>query len=126
MQRRAFQIGASAMKARYAARLAAVVFVGAALHSSLSLAVDTTYGEDPVPDAHRVRGSVSMGYGVDPIPLESPLARLRKWRARFGNRPKGAPENQPPFPPMAEREIASGPTSASAPAPRLIRLPPIR
>ncbi|HTM53482.1 MAG TPA: hypothetical protein VL175_05610 [Pirellulales bacterium] len=114
------------MKARYAAPLAALVFLGAVVHGSFALAVDTTYGEDPVPDAHRVRGSVSMGYGVDPVPLESPLSRLRKWRARFGSRPTGAPENQPPCPPMAERKIVAGPTSASAPAPRLVRLPPIR
>jgi hypothetical protein len=126
MQRRAFQIGACAMKARYAARLAALVFLSAVIHGSLALAVDTTYGEDPVPDAHRVRGSVSMGYGVDPIPLESPLTRLRKWRARFGSRPKGGLDNQPPCPPMVEQKIAAGPASTSAPAPRLVRLPPIR
>jgi hypothetical protein len=68
MQQRALEIGAWAMKARYAARLAALVFLGAVGQCSAALAVDTTYGEDPVPDAHRVQGSMCMGYGVDPTP----------------------------------------------------------
>jgi hypothetical protein len=68
---------------------------------------DTTYGEDPVPDARRLPGRMSLGYGVDPIPLESPLARFQKWRYRFSGRSQGVPaSSQPLCQPMAEDKTA--------------------
>jgi hypothetical protein len=47
-------------------------------------AIETSYGEDPVPDAHRFNGSICLGYGVDPIPVRSPLERWTFWRSERG------------------------------------------
>src|SRR3954469_25489324 len=92
---------------REAGLLAIVARLCTLFHAHQTLGANTTYGEDPVPDAHRVSGSMSMGYGVDPIPLESPLARFQTWRSRFSGRSQGARESsQPSCPPIAGNKTA--------------------
>ncbi len=56
------------------------VFAGAVfallVHSAASLsAIETTYGEDPVPDTYRSLSPPYTAYGMDPIPVVSPLER---------------------------------------------------
>jgi hypothetical protein len=47
-------------------------------------AIETIYGEDLRPDAHRFNGSICLGYGGDPIPIRSPIARWTSWRSESG------------------------------------------
>jgi hypothetical protein len=44
-------------------------------------AIETTYGEDPVPDTACFPGYLNLGYGVDPIPAKTLAQRWREWRA---------------------------------------------
>jgi hypothetical protein len=67
-----------------------------------SFAIETTYGEDPVPDAHRFNGSICLGYGVDPIPIRSPLERWTFWRSeRTGAPPGRSPARVHSLPPVS-------------------------
>jgi hypothetical protein len=59
-----------------------VVVVG--LLGNAARAIETTYGEDPVPDTRCYPGYLQTTYGMDPIPAESPAVRWRKWRASRG------------------------------------------
>lgn len=51
------------------------------------VAIETTYGEDPVPNTGRFPGSINLGYGVDPIPAKSLAERWHAWRASRGLEP---------------------------------------
>lgn len=56
-------------------------------HAAHSKDLKTTYGEDPVPDTGCYHGSnnhgyIKLGYGIDPIPAETPTERWEAWRAR--------------------------------------------
>jgi hypothetical protein len=66
--------------------MAAMLALSAATATRL-FAIETTYGEDPVPNAHRFNGSICLGYGVDPIPVRSPLERWTLWQAERGRPP---------------------------------------
>ncbi len=89
-------------------------------------AIDTHYGEDPVPGAHCVKGSICYGYGVDPIPDRSPLQRFQDWRAIRNKRKYGtaAASEQPQS--ASPNAVANQPAGARSPwdgPVRLIRLP---
>lgn len=46
------------------------------VHWAASLsAIETSYGEDPVPDTYRSLSPPFTAYGMDPIPVKSPLER---------------------------------------------------
>jgi hypothetical protein len=47
-------------------------------------AIETTYGEDPVPDTRCYKGFLELGYGIDPIPAKTLSQRWREWRAGRG------------------------------------------
>jgi hypothetical protein len=47
-------------------------------------AIETTYGEDPVPDTRCYKGFLELGYGIDPIPTKTLSQRWREWRAGRG------------------------------------------
>jgi hypothetical protein len=51
-------------------------------------AIETTYGEDPVPDTHRSLRPPYTSYGMDPIPVRSPLERWREFRYYRPARPR--------------------------------------
>jgi hypothetical protein len=44
-------------------------------------AIETGYGEDPVPDTYRSLRPPYSAYGMDPIPVKSPLERWQEFRA---------------------------------------------
>lgn len=50
-------------------------------------AIETTYGEDPVPNSQCYDGFINLGYGIDPIPAKSPYVRWQEWRASRGLTP---------------------------------------
>jgi hypothetical protein len=52
-------------------------------------AIETTYGEDPVPNTACLRGSINPGYGIDPIPAKTLSERWHAWRASRGLPPLG-------------------------------------
>jgi hypothetical protein len=52
-------------------------------------AIETTYGEDPVPNTACLRGSINLGYGIDPIPAKTLSERWHAWRASRGLPPVG-------------------------------------
>jgi hypothetical protein len=58
-------------------------------------AIETTYGEDPVPDTRCYKGFLDLGYGIDPIPAKTLSQRWQEWRAtRYASRwsvPRPAP-----------------------------------
>jgi len=60
-----------------AAALAAFLFV----HASHARDIPTTYGEDPVPETYLSLQPPYTAYGMDPIPVVSPLERWLEWRA---------------------------------------------
>ncbi len=55
--------------------------------SSLASAIETTYGEDQVPNSKCYDGFINLGYGIDPIPAKSPYVRWQEWRAARGLAP---------------------------------------
>jgi hypothetical protein len=53
-------------------------------------AIETGYGEDPVPDTYRSLRPPYTAYGMDPIPVKSPLDRWQEWRAYRDQRARGS------------------------------------
>lgn len=49
--------------------------------ASYASALETTYGEDPVPTTGFFKDYINLGYGVDPIPRKTLLQRWAAWRA---------------------------------------------
>ena len=52
--------------------------------AATAAAIETTYGEDPVPNSKCYDGFINLGYGIDPIPAKSPYVRWQEWRASRG------------------------------------------
>ena len=48
-----------------------VLLLLAALRSATAEPYQTTYGEDPIPDAHLLRRPIVTTYGQDPLPAKS-------------------------------------------------------
>jgi len=71
------------MKRRFAL-LMLLGSAGAAMLSGAALAIETTYGEDPVPSSRCYDGFIDLGYGIDPIPAKSLSVRWREFRASRG------------------------------------------
>jgi hypothetical protein len=78
-----------------------LLLAGLLLCAARAVAIETTYGEDPVPNSHygnppgkeRMRdGFVAYGYGIDPIPAKTLPERLQEWRAS-----RGLPQKTPLF-----------------------------
>jgi hypothetical protein len=85
----------------------ATLAFSAASAATRLLAIETSYGEDPVPDTHRFNGSICLGYGVDPIPVRSPLARWTSWRSERGRTPHDrSPARGPSLPPVSANSPA--------------------
>ena len=82
----------------------------AAHGSGLSAAqdIETSYGEDPVPDAHRFNGSICLGYGVDPIPVRSPLERWTFWRSEIQENQRKHPSARSATSPASTPAAATG------------------
>jgi hypothetical protein len=60
----------------YFSRVFACAVFALLVHFAGSLsAIETTYGEDPVPDTYRSLSPPFTAYGMDPIPVKSPLER---------------------------------------------------
>jgi hypothetical protein len=59
--------------------LTVVTFVS--LGATRGLAIETTYGEDPVPTTHRMWRPFTA-YGMDPVPQKSLAERWQEWRAK--------------------------------------------
>jgi hypothetical protein len=49
--------------------------------SAQLLAIETPYGEDPVPNTRCYKGFLELGYGIDPIPAKTLSQRWQEWRA---------------------------------------------
>ncbi|MEX2113386.1 MAG: hypothetical protein WD845_09385 [Pirellulales bacterium] len=57
-------------------RVLAIALFALLVHwAASSPAIETTYGEDPVPDTYRSLSPPFTAYGMDPIPVKSPLER---------------------------------------------------
>lgn len=52
-----------------------------------AVAIETTYGEDPVPNSQCTDDFIDLGYGIDPIPAKSPSQRWNEWRISRGKPP---------------------------------------
>jgi hypothetical protein len=66
---------------RFISTAIGVTMAAMVLASASSLpAIETTYGQDPVPDTHRSLRPPYMAYGMDPIPVKSPLERWQEFR----------------------------------------------
>jgi hypothetical protein len=50
-------------------------------HAARLPAIETTYGEDPVPNTRCYDGFINLGYGIDPIPAKTLAQRWQAWRA---------------------------------------------
>lgn len=74
------------------AAMAAIVLASA----SPLVAIETTYGEDPVPDTHRSLRPPYTAYGMDPIPVKSPLERWQELRYYRPSRPRAGASANPP------------------------------
>ena len=57
----------------------------------------TTYGEDPVPETYLSLQPPYTAYGMDPIPVVSPLERWLEWRA-WREQKKQMRERRPSYP----------------------------
>lgn len=91
--------------------LAVATLAGCATTATHVFAIETSYGEDPVPDAHRFNGSICLGYGVDPVPLRSPLERWTFWRSERGRAAEGkSPARVHSLPP-----VSSNPSAVASP-----------
>jgi hypothetical protein len=70
------------------------------VHWAASLsAIETTYGEDPVPDTYRSLSPPYTAYGMDPIPVKSPLERwlmFKNERQRKIEEREAARQSEPP------------------------------
>jgi hypothetical protein len=65
--------------------------------SARLVAIETPYGEDPVPDTRCYKGFLELGYGIDPIPAKTLGQRWQEWRAGRGSAPRqGAPHDSRP------------------------------
>lgn len=67
--------------------VAALLAVGLCQTMPAARAIETTYGEDPVPNARCYDGFIDLGYGIDPIPAKSLSVRWKEWRASRGLSP---------------------------------------
>jgi hypothetical protein len=62
-------------------RIAAAVLAAVCILQAADLrAIETGYGEDPVPDTHRSLRPPYTAYGMDPIPVKSLLERWQEFR----------------------------------------------
>ena len=69
-------------------------------------AIETTYGEDPVPNSHCTDDFIDLGYGIDPIPAKSPSQRWNEWRLTLGKAPAvGAFRRQVGQPRVEQQQI---------------------
>jgi hypothetical protein len=59
------------------------------VHAARLGAIETSYGEDPVPDTRCYKGFIDLGYGIDPIPAKTLSERWQEWRAGRGMPPRG-------------------------------------
>lgn len=64
-----------------------IAAAGIVAHAPRLLAIETTYGEDPVPSTVYFKGYINLGYGADPIPVKTLAQRWHEWRARGGVAP---------------------------------------
>jgi hypothetical protein len=115
------------MSRRFQWSIAGAIFGAALAFSETSRAIETTYGEDPVPNSKCYDGFINLGYGIDPIPAESPYLRWQKWRAQRGLPPRVgpfkrqigvSPYNVPPAQIPATAPITSTPTTMTVPPSR--------
>jgi hypothetical protein len=71
--------------------------------------IETTYGEDPVPNSQCYDGFLDLGYGIDPIPAKTLTQRWHEWRAARG---------LPGPPDIFHRQVGGGTTRPMAPTPQ--------
>lgn len=98
--------------------------IGVAMVCSVEArAIETTYGEDPVPNSRCYDGFLDLGYGIDPIPAKSLSVRWQEWRASHGLPPttglfkrqvgqsrfQNSPRTAEPLPPVISTPDASLP-----------------
>lgn len=67
------------------------ICVVALVWAASAQAIETTYGEDPVPNSECTDDFIDLGYGIDPIPAKSPYVRWQEWRAARGLAPTVGP-----------------------------------
>jgi hypothetical protein len=69
--------------------IAALIAAGGIVaHAPRLAAIETTYGEDPVPSTVYFKGYINLGYGADPIPAKTLSQRWHAWRASRGLGPE--------------------------------------
>ena len=91
-----------------------VVAGGIVVQSAVALAIETTYGEDPVPNSHCYDGFIDLGYGIDPIPAETLPQRWQAWRRGRGKAPQDSNlGRQVAIPPRAASRQATEPRPSS-------------
>ena len=61
-----------------------IAAAGIIAHAPRLVAIETTYGEDPVPSTVYFKGYINLGYGADPIPAKTLSQRWHAWRASRG------------------------------------------
>ncbi|MEX0679718.1 MAG: hypothetical protein WD063_21795 [Pirellulales bacterium] len=64
--------------------VAAIAAASIVAHASPLVAIETTYGEDPVPNTQCYKGFINLGYGIDPIPSKTLSQRWHEWRTGRG------------------------------------------
>jgi hypothetical protein len=75
------------MPCQFTRALAGAFCCAIVVSSSPALAIETTYGEDPVPNSKCTDDFIDLGYGIDPIPAKSLNVRWQEWRAARGLAP---------------------------------------
>lgn len=67
--------------------VAAIAAASIVARASPLVAIETTYGEDPVPNTQCYKGFINLGYGIDPIPAKTLSQRWHEWRTGRGIAP---------------------------------------
>ena len=94
--------------------LIASLLLLAALRSVAAEPYQTTYGEDPIPDAHLLRRPIVTTYGQDPVPAKSLSQRLWEYRNRPARLSTYMPGSQIEIRPGSPTIINSKPKSPSS------------